>query len=179
MIDVEAELQLIMSAYENESLTDNELFSSIDQKLQKQNKLQQKACLVVEDLVEQIEKLSEDQSQVKMLKQENEALIKTLMASYDLFAEILLGAYEKQHESWYQQIALQSDRLAKNLQEVGITLIGSQNNQLDLLYHKVIDYQYDASMAENQIIRYIKVGYIYKGKVVRKAEVIINRREEE
>lgn len=72
---------------------------------------------------------------------------------------------------------MQSDRLAKNLQEVGITLIGSQNNQLDLLYHKVIDYQYDASMAENQIIRYIKVGYIYKGKAVRKAEVIINRKE--
>lgn len=71
MIDVEAELQFIMSAYENESLTDNELFSSIDQKLQKQNKLQQKTCLTMEDLVEQIERISEDQSQVKHLEQEN------------------------------------------------------------------------------------------------------------
>jgi len=179
MINVEAEMQLIMEAYQNEPIHENELFSSIDQKLQKQNKLQQKACLTMEDLTEQIEKISEDQSQMKALEQENKMLIKTLMTSYDLFAEILLGAYEKQHEPWYKQLVLQSERLAKHLQEVGITLINSQNSKLDLLYHKVIDHQYDASRAEGEIIRYIKVGYVYNGKVVRKAEVIINKGEEE
>jgi len=179
MINVEAEMKLIMAAYQKESFTDNELFSSIDQKLQKQNKLQQKTCLVMEDLVEQVEKISEDQFQAMILEQENKTLIKTLMTSYDLFAEILFGAYEKYQEPWYQQILFQSERLAKNLQEVGITLINSQDSKLDLIYHKVVDYQYDAAIAENQIVKYIKVGYIYKGKVVRKAEVIINKREAE
>ena len=75
-------------------------------------------------------------------------------------------------------MVLQSERLAKMLQEVGITVIGSQNNKLNLLYHKVIECEYDALKEDNEIIRYIKVGYIYKGKVIRKAEVIMNRGEE-
>ena len=178
MIDVDEELKLIMSAYQNESFTENELFNSIDQKLQKQNKLQQKTCLSIEDLVEQVEKMTENESQIKELEQENKMLIKTLMTSYDLFSEIILGANDSSGEAWYQQIVLQSKRLAKMLQEVGITLIHSQNDKLDLLYHKVIDCEYDAFKEDNQIIRYIKVGYIYKGKVVRKAEVIINKRED-
>ena len=178
MIDVDEELKLIMSAYQNESFTENELFNSIDQKLQKQNKLQQKTCLSIEDLVEQVEKMTENESQIKDLEQENKMLIKTLMTSYDLFSEIILGANDSGDEAWYQQIVLQSKRLAKMLQEVGITLINSQNDKLDLLYHKVIDCQYDELKEDNQIIRYIKVGYIYKGKVVRKAEVMINKREE-
>ena len=178
MINVDEELKLIMSAYQNESFTENELFNSIDQKLQKQNKLQQKTCLSIEDLVEQVEKMTENESQIKELEQENKMLIKTLMTSYDLFSEIILGANDSSGEAWYQQIVLQSKRLAKMLQEVGITLIHSQNDKLDLLYHKVIDCEYDALKEDNQIIRYIKVGYIYKGKVVRKAEVIINKRED-
>lgn len=178
MIDVDEELKLIMSAYQNEFFTENELFNSIDQKLQKQNKLQQKTCLSIEDLVEQVEKMTENESQIKDLEQENKMLIKTLMTSYDLFSEIILGANDSSGEAWYQQIVLQSKRLAKMLQEVGITLIHSQNDKLDLLYHKVIDCEYDALKEDNQIIRYIKVGYIYKGKVVRKAEVIINKRED-
>ena len=178
MIDIEEELRLIMSAYPNESFEEDERFNQIDQKLQKQNKLQQKTCLSIEDLVEQVEIIAQEQSKIKDLKQENKMLVKTLMASYDLFSEIILGVRDNRNEAWYQQMVLQSERLAKMLQEVGITVIGSQNNKLNLLYHKVIECEYDALKEDNEIIRYIKVGYIYKGKVIRKAEVIMNRGEE-
>ena len=178
MININEEMKLIMADYQNESLTENELFSDIEKKLQKQNKLQQRTCLVVEDLTEQFEKVVEEQTKVKSLEQENKMLLNALMASYDLFSEVLLGASEQHSESWYQQMILQSERLAKMMQEIGITVINPQNSKLDLIYHKVVGYQYDDTIQEKQILKYIKVGYIYKGNVIRKAEVIINKVEE-
>ena len=99
MIDVEEELRLIMSAFE-----EDERFNQIDQKLQKQNKLQQKTCLSIEDLVEQVEIIAQEQSKIKDLEQENKMLVKTLMASYDLFSEIILGVRDSSINRWFYKV---------------------------------------------------------------------------
>lgn len=185
MINVEEELGYYVEHFmkEEESLEDEqaiwqETLFELENSIQKQTKLQQKTYLVIEEVVEQLEEMTRKSENTKKIEQDNEKLLEALMKGYDLFAEVIYGAKEQEEQEWYKQFTMQAKRLSKTMFSTGIHIIEDTEVEFELMYHKVVGTIHDPEKQMGYVINVLKPGYIYNGKVIRKAEVIVNSEKE-
>jgi len=145
-------------------------------------KEQYKAVSGIDEIIEILEEDKENSHRIKELKEsakikdiEIEALISTLINIYDMIENMSSFFAEKGDKSLQEQIRLMKEQMVEKLSLTGITVLGTEGVPYNSAYHKAIGTECNADKSEEEILKVIKRGYTYKGKLLRKAEVIANK----
>jgi len=83
-----------------------------------------------------------------------------------------------QMKIWIGNFRTASHLLEKVLLEEGLVKIENLDLGFDPQWHKVADTIVDQSKADGTIVQEVKPGYVWRGLVIRKAEVIVVRNDE-
>jgi molecular chaperone GrpE (heat shock protein) len=65
------------------------------------------------------------------------------------------------------------ENAVKILEENGITIISGEGEPFDFNYQNAVAHVTDVDLPENTVKQVMQTGYVYKGKVIRTASVIV------
>ena len=169
-MDFAAELQLLLHEEEPppiDPLTELALTQAgILDNIQKNN---ENLSLQVEEIYDIIKEADENAKELKNAVKRENALLSALVGLCDLLDSLL--PYTQEHS---QTIAAKKEE-ATDL--CGLERLGLPGERMDPRLHTAASAEYSGAPPES-IIRVLESGYAYRGKVIRKATVIISKGEE-
>ena len=142
--------------------------------------------MVIEDLLESMEETFEDQQNMldevkNVMRLENKAELSTLKADNKSLLTLIqcyqdqlcvLEAAAKDDPAWSHQFDLVRQKMTTPLQKAGITLVDQTNVPVSYDLHEVIDrVDTDDPMLRFCVAEVYKPGFLFKDKVLRKAEI--------
>lgn len=147
-------------------------------------KEQYKAVNGIDEIIEILEEDKEKLHSIKELKEsvmekyvEIESLISALVNIYDMIEDMSSFFINKGDNIMQEQLHLMKEQMVENLSITGITVLGIEGVLYNSAYYQPIGTECNLDKAEEEILKVIKKGYTYKGKLLRKAEVIVNKIE--
>lgn len=139
---------------------------------------------ILDILEENNEINNEKQTVIKELKQEVEdrnnelkAILNTVTGMSDIFDYMNSYVLNSDNENLKAQFNLVQEQLLEKLSKVSITVLGTVNGEVDINIHQPIGTKWKEEKCEGTILEVVRKGYMYKGKLLRKAEIIINKNE--
>ncbi len=159
--DYSAQLQQLSTSVSKHNTVLMDLIESMEDAQEDQNDMLEEVKLVLS---------RDNESKLKDLRNEETALLQ-LIESYQDQLKVLEAAASSD-PVWSHQFDLVRQKLATPLQTAGITLIDQKNIPVSYDLHEVID-RVDSTNPELQhcVAEIFKTGYIFKGQVLRKAQV--------
>lgn len=195
MLDIKEELknyefiELNNNLKENEESNDelNYLLSMVTKTFERIGKEQYKSASGIEEILDLLEENNESNSEtyaiVKELREkvqikdnEIKSMINTIISISDIFDYINGYALKSNNENLKDQFKLVSQQIGEKLAENSISVIGIEGGEFDLSIHKPILVEWRPDKPENVILQVVRKGYMYKGNVLRKAEIVINKK---
>lgn len=183
MIDVNKELQRYsLEDIEIDFESDiSELLNAFNKIFEKIGKQQYKSATNMEEILEIIDEIKEDneslksfKNDVKSMDKENQILIKTLIEVADLFEDIYIYSRKSSNQALKEQMGLQWNKLEQILLTCGLTRFGKEEDMFNSHLHIPKETKENGHINQIQILEIMKSGYIYRGEVIRKAEVVVN-----
>lgn len=101
-------------------------------------------------------------------------LIQALIELMDYIENLYLFTQSSTDSPLIKQSMLMWNGAVKKISLAGIAVLHEIGMPPDPQLHHIISAEYDAGMPEGVIIKTLKSGYIYDGKVLRKADVVVN-----
>lgn len=117
--------------------------------------------------------VSQLQLQVRIEKDKEKSLIRSLVNILDSLEWLLNGNFSVLNEELKQPISSTKKIIKRELENIGVVntpILGDLYNEN---FHICIGYKEDIDYLDNQISEIIKSGYIFEGEVLRLAEVIV------
>lgn len=190
MLDVENEIKRL--AMENdssgESVFEGELtgiVAEFTKVLKRLGKDQYRYANQMEEILVLLEEQEQHHNEVKMFKeqyekneQESGELLHALLGLADSLEDVYRYALKSGDGAWHQQMNLQWDRAGQILSRYGITRIEGEGDACDLSIHTATAVGSSYDMPHGYVLEVVRSGYMYKGRIIRKAEVVINRIDE-
>ncbi len=189
MIDVEKEIEEFCTVdLEQEAISSHgellktiNVFSDIFKRLGKEQfkYLQQleEIILMLEDNKETEREYREIKHEVKIKKKKVEGLLETLLELVDSLEDIYRYAHQSGQISWKEQMMMQWIKAVQLLEKQGITLIQGAGHLFNVQLHKAREVKEHSEYPHGYILEVTRNGYMYKGMVIRKADVIVNKTE--
>lgn len=106
--------------------------------------------------------------------EDREMLLKGLIDIVELFEDLYICSSKSLNESFLEQMRLQRENLEQIMQKCGITPIGKPLEMFDKELHIAREVKEDKEKPNMQIMEVIRRGYMYKGEIIRKSEVVVN-----
>ena len=104
----------------------------------------------------------------------NEGLLKKILPIVDDFERSVESTTEEQGmDPFVKGVAMIRNKFAKLLEEEGVTKIKALGEPFDVEFHEAMMRQ-PSDEPEDIILNELEPGYIYKGKVIRHAKVIVS-----
>jgi molecular chaperone GrpE (heat shock protein) len=129
---------------------------------------------VADYLDEHSDRVTELKKQRAALEDREEQYQRVLLEIMDLFSQLDETAAHSDNEELRSAAATMRDRLASITAKVGLERIPDQGESPDSLYHHVVDTTTaDAPDEKDTIVEVVRPGYLLRGDVVRKADVIV------
>jgi molecular chaperone GrpE (heat shock protein) len=148
---------------------------------QRLGKEQFKATTEIENITEMLEEMSQNnkdnrelKNHVKSKDSEIERLVSGIISICDTFEDMYIFSEKSQDEEWKKQINLQWSNLNNIISLLGLTRIGKIGGIFKSEFHRAIEVKNQQEIPNGKIVEIIKSGYMYCGKLLRKADVIIN-----
>lgn len=145
-------------------------------------KEQYKAVNGIDEIIEILEEEKAKFDTIKELKEsgkakeaEIEALISALINIYDMIEDMNSFFIEREDKIMQKQLWLMKEQMVEKLSFTGITVLGMEGAPYNQAYYQPIGTECNFDKADEEILKVIKKGYTYKGKLLRKAEVIVNK----
>ena len=198
MLDIKEELknyefiELDANLKENEESNDelNYLLNMFTKTFERIGKEQYKSASGIEEILDLLEENNESNSEtygiVKGLREkaqikdnEIKSMINTIISISDIFDYINGYALKSNNENLKDQFKLVSQQIGEKLAQNSITVIGLEDGEFDLRVHQPLSVEWHRDKPENVILQVVKKGYIYKGNVLRKAEIVINKKSKD
>ena len=168
---VEEKLQIIAGGLQEE----NRKLEEIDQNIGQLKAAVQKHDMAIEDLLEEWEdKKSKKDDFRKRIQdcEQSENLLLELFESYQEQFWNLKRFAEKKDETWSAQMTLMGQKLEYCRQICGISIIEESGTEVNYDLHEVIEVVDTTERARDRLIaEIINWGYLYKGRVKKKAQV--------
>jgi len=129
--------------------------------------------------IKEHEKMMELAYELQERTEENEMprFIRSLLPSLDGFERILNFAreYPKSEEidNWLKSVESLYFRQIRLLRNFGLKAVETVGKPVDLNYHEVVDYRPTKDYPHNEVIQEMQKGYLYRGKVLRDAKVVV------
>jgi len=103
------------------------------------------------------------------------ALVRGLVAVLDQLEDLYRYALKNEAGPWYTQMQLLWQNIAAGLLLQGVTRIEGENTFFDARIHSAVEVQEDDSLPGGMITEVLRAGYSYQGRLLRKAQVIVNK----
>lgn len=137
------------------------------------------------DILEENKEINNDkQSTIKGLKEqvgdldnELKVMLSTITNMCDVFDYMNNYVLNSDNESLKDQFKLVQEQIMEKLAKASITVLGKANVEMDINIHQPISTKWQEDKPEGMILDVVRKGYMYKGKLLRKAEIIINKAE--
>lgn len=187
MLDVSKELREYQMIDLEERIGDGdrelpEVIGKFTNYLERLGKDQLKFAQQLEEIFLLIENSSEQnkiaQAEAEKKKQEIDDLLEAMIALADSLEDIYKYAFKSVQGSWKEQVSLLWKKIADQLEKFEIKRIEGTGTFFDPHLHVASEVKEYPGVAHGQILDVIKCGYMYKEKILRKAEVIVNKLEE-
>ncbi|MCD6384901.1 nucleotide exchange factor GrpE [Candidatus Sumerlaeota bacterium] len=116
---------------------------------------------------------------VELIQRANEALMSHLLNVLDNFERGLKSAHnlDEAGKNFFDGISMSYNELLRVLSENGLQKIDAEGKTFDPYYHEAVGTEHHKELPENQIVSVIRDGYIFKGKVIRPAMVVVNKKD--
>lgn len=182
--------------FQEDENKDNEeiksLLSMFTKAYERIGKEQYKTSSAVDDILDMLEENNEinnqinneRQSDIKELKEqaddinnELKVMLNTVIGMSDIFDYMNNYVLNSNNENLKGQFKLVQEQLVEKLAKASIAVLGTVNGEVDINIHQPIDTRWQEDKQEGIILDVIRKGYIYKGKLLRKAEIIVNKNE--
>jgi len=118
------------------------------------------------------ELLQEDTSEVRLL-------IDALTAIAGQLENFYLFASEDKQSSLFEQAGMMWGAARKSLEGAGITTIGGEGFPVDFLLHSPVRTDADERFPEGYVLKTLESGYVYKSEIIKRASVIVNKKNSE
>lgn len=191
MIDFEKELQKFhffdtdgdADILENEAVI---VIDSLNSVLKRLGKDQSNANTHLEELVALIdERMEKDRDAEELKKQidvcevEKRSLVKGFIEILDQMENLYRYSSVNDYGNWTTQIRLMWDNIYNSLVTLGIVRVEGLNTMFNPLLNTVEMTRDEHDVEDGLILDVLRCGYIYKSAVIRKAEVIVNKKSGE
>jgi molecular chaperone GrpE (heat shock protein) len=105
------------------------------------------------------------------------ALVDALIALADTVADYYFFAAEDESSPLFEQARMMWNKAKNAAEAAGLEIIEPDNEPFAFRLHSVESAKQNIDMPNGHVIKTLKFGYIYKGEVIRRAAVIVNRIE--
>jgi len=152
----------------------------LSKQVRKLGSKQDEAVMAVEDLTEKLEEQQEHSSDlINEKEKEIELLVSTLITAADYTEDFYNYAKESGNDGIYEQASFFWNALIKKFSAAGLIRIPDEHTLPDPLYNHITAVEDSAGLTKPGVIMdTLRSGYLYKGKVIRRSEVIVTKSEE-
>jgi len=133
---------------------------------------------IIEANIEKDDQLRAMKSIVNKSESNSYKLLEGLLDINDAFEDIYSYGSDFSKEGFKEGMLLQRTKNVQMLSLCGITVIGSKGDSFDFNIHVAKEVRLIEGLTEGTIIEVIRYGYIYDSQVIRKAEVVVNKKIE-
>lgn len=162
--------------------SDNEIIAMLhtfNKTTEKIAKMQYKSHTNIDTIIEVLDEIAEIDEEAHIKNQEDKSLISAIVEVADLIEDIYIYGKKSNNSGFEAQMQLQWNRMDQALLSHQITRFGNINEPFDPRLHiakeaRSVENIYADATGEIRIIEVLKSGYMYKGNLIRKAEVTIN-----
>lgn len=145
--------------------------NDLNKNLNKLSKSQKELSFSVEEIYEYIQNLKEAED-----KKSNEYdFVNKLVSIVDIIEDFYVFALEKEDQVVISHAEMLWNSIQKKISSIGLSRIYDEKTALDVVYNTVAGSDSDTTIPEGFILKTIKSGYTYNGKVIRKSNVIVNK----
>lgn len=191
MIDFEKELQKFhffdtgndAAILDNEAVIVTDMFNSVLRRLGKE---QSNASTQLEELLALIDEgMAKNHSEEELKKQidvceaEKLSLIKGFIDILDQLEDLYRYSAADDYGNWTAQIQLLWGNINNSLLSSGLIRIEGLNTMFNSLLHAVKMTGDEPEMPDGIVLSVLRSGYAYNSVVIRKADVIVNKKESE
>jgi len=162
------------------------IFKEVKEAFEKSGKQQFKFSSRLEEMLDVLEEVKEQQEvqqntqqQVKSIEIEKDEILQVVISICDQVEYMYRYALKEEQGPWKDQLSLQWRHMERILARLSIVIIDDISEPLDLNFHVVKELKNMPETENGKILEILKSGYMYKGKLLRKAQVSINKRENE
>lgn len=176
MLEMDKEL----SDMKHESSICIQSFNAMIKKLRKeQNEVNyqvEEVLTVLDELKNKDQALTELKESQKSTEEEKLNLVKSFISVLDLFEEYYKYIQKHAGQEWIEQFSSLWDKASNILLTQGIYRIEGENTPFDPRLNVAKMLSNHDSLPEGTITEVIRCGYIYNSHVLRKAEVVVNKK---
>lgn len=178
---VTANKQLKEQLEENLEKNWNEHSQTLNQKLSQLQSSVHKHDMAIEDLLDSWEERQSEETHIRNQFREFEQNEQHLLALFDAYQEQfwnLKRFANAKDEAWSAQISLMEENLERSRRLCGIAMINECGTAVDYDLHEVIEVTDTADPTKDKRVAVVyRCGYLYKGTVIKKAQVAAYRTE--
>ncbi len=138
---------------------------------QKADHAAQKVTDYLDEHSDRVTELKEERADLEDRQEQHQRVLLELM---DLFAQLDETARRSDSEPFQSAATTIHERLESITAKIGLERIPAQGESPDSLYHHVVDTtDTSAAVEANTIVEVVRHGYLLRGDVLRKADVIV------
>ncbi|WP_297430229.1 nucleotide exchange factor GrpE [Clostridium sp.] len=161
-------LNVFTKSYERISKEQYKTSNAIDEVLdvlEENNEINNEMQAVIKDLKEQS---ADKENELKVM-------LNTIISMSDTFDYMSNYVLNSDNENLKVQFKLVQEQLVEKLAKASILVLGIVNGKVDINIHQPIGTKWQEDKPEDTVLEIVRKGYMYKGKLLRKAEVVINK----
>lgn len=130
------------------------------------------AQTVVDHLEEHGDLITDLKEQRAELQDREEQYQRFLLEVMDLLSEVKEAARQSENDAFQSAAASMQEALASSMEKIGLREIPALGEAPDSLYHYVVDTT-ETEVESDIIVEVVREGYLLRGYVLRKADVIV------
>ncbi|MBZ4655060.1 MAG: hypothetical protein JG781_2417 [Peptococcaceae bacterium] len=119
--------------------------------------------------------IAEMKKTITVYEEEKLSLVQGLVATLDQLEDLYRYSLKNKLGSWAEQMQLLWKNTSANLLLLGITRIDGENTLFDSRIHSIVQVKEDKNYLNGVILEVLRSGYMYQSRLLRKAQVIVNK----
>ncbi|HZJ57088.1 MAG TPA: nucleotide exchange factor GrpE [Clostridia bacterium] len=165
--------------------TDMELKTALNgfsKVLKRIDKEQYRYSHLLDEILDVLDEIEEDKGAVRTLegrqneaKKELNSLLKAIIGIADSLEDIFIYAMKYGDISFREQMSMQWKRIGNLLNQYGITRLEGIGSPFVPTLYVAKEVEEKQENPHGHILEVLRSGYLYRGKLLRKAEVIVNK----
>ena len=177
-------IQILPKQPDREEIKRNEeakqQLNDIAKHVKKLESRQDEIVMAVEDLTDGLDEHKEITSDaVNEKEKEIVDLISAMITAADYTEDFFHYAKESRNHELFEQASFFWNAVNKKFNAVGLVRINDINTLADAVFNTIVSAEVsDETIKPGVILKTLRSGYVYNGKVIRKSEVVVSRSSE-
>ena len=156
---------------------DGKKMDELARQVKKLDSRQDEMVMAVEDLIEGLQEQNEINTEAIAEKEkEINALVSAMIVAADYTEDFYNYAKEAGSQEILEQARFFWNALNKKFSSAGLTRIADENTSADPVYNHISAVEFSDEISKPGVItKTLRSGYVYRGKVIRKSEVVVSK----